>query len=126
MNAETKIFVLIMMVFCHICDDYYLQGILASMKQRSWWIQNAPEAMYKNDYRVALAVHAFSWSFMILLPVLFVLGWSITKKLLVVFVVNWIIHGVVDDLKANRKLISLVVDQGIHLMQILVTWAVMI
>ena len=31
-----EIFMLISMLFCHIIDDYCLQGILASMKQKSW------------------------------------------------------------------------------------------
>lgn len=28
---------LLCMLFCHIVDDYYLQGWLASAKQKSWW-----------------------------------------------------------------------------------------
>ena len=126
MNAETQIFVFIAMVFCHIFDDYYLQGRLTNMKQKSWWAANAPDPMYKSDYIVALVVHAFSWSFMVLLPVLITTGWLITKKLLVVFVVNWLVHGIVDDLKANRKAINLITDQGIHLIQILFSWAVLV
>lgn len=27
------------MIFMHIIDDYCLQGILASMKQKSWWTE---------------------------------------------------------------------------------------
>ena len=27
----------ISMIFMHILDDYCLQGILASMKQKEWW-----------------------------------------------------------------------------------------
>lgn len=30
----SKIFILALMIFCHIVDDYYLQGILAQMKQK--------------------------------------------------------------------------------------------
>lgn len=30
-------FLLLLMIFLHIVDDYYLQGILASMKQKEWW-----------------------------------------------------------------------------------------
>ena len=37
-----EIFMLLLMIFLHIVDDYYLQGILASMKQRGWWEKNAP------------------------------------------------------------------------------------
>ena len=38
---------LIIMVFLHIVDDYYLQGVLATMKQKDWWIKNAPNKKYK-------------------------------------------------------------------------------
>ena len=45
-----KYIILITMIFCHIVDDYYSQGILASMKQKEWWIKNAPDKQYKYDY----------------------------------------------------------------------------
>lgn len=37
MNIAYKILILFTMIFCHIVDDYYLQGWLASAKQKSWW-----------------------------------------------------------------------------------------
>ena len=61
-------FVLMWMLFMHIVDDYYLQGILAKMKQKSWWKDNAPQDIYKNDYIVALIMHSISWAFCIMLP----------------------------------------------------------
>ncbi len=51
-----NVFVLLSMIFLHIVDDYYLQGILASMKQKSWWEENAPQRLYKYDYIVALTI----------------------------------------------------------------------
>lgn len=36
MSITWKLLILATMIFCHIADDYYLQGILAQMKQRSW------------------------------------------------------------------------------------------
>ena len=45
-----EILLLIGMLFCHIVDDYYLQGFLASAKQKSWWEKNNPNPLYKNDY----------------------------------------------------------------------------
>ena len=62
-----KTILLLTMLFCHIVDDYYLQGWLASAKQKSWWEKNAPDKLYKNDYIMALCEHAFSWTFMIML-----------------------------------------------------------
>ena len=49
-----KILLLLTMIFLHIVDDYYLQGWLASAKQKSYWEQNAPDELYKHDYIMAL------------------------------------------------------------------------
>ena len=62
-----KILLLLTMIFLHIVDDYYLQGWLASAKQKSWWEQNALDKLYKHDYIMALFMHSFSWAFMIML-----------------------------------------------------------
>ena len=45
-----KLFILLCMIFCHIIDDYYLQGILASMKQKSWWKNNYPDKRKSRGY----------------------------------------------------------------------------
>lgn len=120
-----KVLILVSMIFCHIVDDYYLQGWLASAKQKSWWEQNAPEWMYRYDYIAALFMHSFSWSFMIMLiPSLYVvlLGGMWYP---VLFIGNIVLHMIVDDLKANRKKINLVQDQSIHMCQIVWTWLCM-
>ena len=117
-------FILLWMVFMHIVDDYYLQGILASMKQKSWW-GNA-DSLFKNDYIWALLMHAFSWTFMIMLPIAFVQGFKISLLFLIMFSLNWSIHAVVDNLKANEKKINLWHDQLIHLAQIIITAWVLI
>ena len=120
-----KIFILISMIFCHIIDDYYLQGWLASAKQKSWWIQNAPNNLYKNDYLMALFCHSFSWSFMIQLPVLIysfythLFIWNI-----ILFIINLIIHAFIDNLKANKLKINLIQDQIIHFIQIIIAWII--
>ena len=119
------IFVLFAMIFCHIVDDYYLQGLLGKLKQRSWWEENYPDEKYRNDYIIALLEHAFSWSFMIMLPV-FLLMWKndcISVPFYVIaFLINMLVHAVIDHLKANRRKFGLLVDQVLHLVQILVTW----
>ena len=123
-----KIIILLTMIFLHIVDDYYLQGILAQLKQKSWWEENYPAPIYKHDYLVALITHAFSWSFMIMLPFTALMVVTHNYKIIpftACFIVNWIIHSIVDDLKANKRKISLKTDQLIHLAQILVTWIVM-
>ena len=116
-------FTLFLMIFAHIFDDYYKQGILASMKQKAWWKENAPDAMYRFDYIAALIAHSFSWSFMIMLPVALVYHSSIGPLAYgIALLANMVIHAIVDDLKANRKKINLIVDQSAHLVQIFVTW----
>ena len=60
--------ILLTMIFLHIVDDYYLQGILAQMKQKKFWKEQAPDEKYKYDYIWALIMHGFSWAFMIMLP----------------------------------------------------------
>lgn len=120
------ILILLTMIFCHIVDDYYLQGWLASAKQKSWWEKNAPEKLYRNDYITALLMHSFSWSFMIMVPIIAYLmigGIGLQEWIVIPYFVNMAIHCIVDDLKANKKKINLIQDQCIHLVQILATWA---
>lgn len=117
-----KTFILLLMIFLHIVDDYYLQGTLAKLKQKSWWGENAPNNLYKNDYIMALWEHAFSWTFMIILPLFWFNGFVLDAKLVILFIINMITHAVVDDLKANKHKINLVQDQTIHLLQISWTW----
>jgi hypothetical protein len=109
------------MIFMHIVDDYYLQGWLASAKQKKYWEENAPEKLYAKDYIWALIMHSFSWAFMIMLPIAFVKGFAIGIVFLIVFVSNLILHAVVDDAKANKRKINLWTDQIIHLCQIILT-----
>lgn len=115
------IFVILVMIFCHIVDDYYLQGWLASAKQKSYWAENADKKMYKFDYIWALIMHSYSWSFMIMLPIAFINGFDLTISFLMLFIFNVIIHAVTDDLKANKKKINLWGDQLIHICQIVLT-----
>ena len=124
-----KLIILLTMLFLHIVDDYYLQGILAQMKQKSWWKENAPDELYKNDYKVALLEHAFSWTFMIMLPItvtMIIQNNYINAIYITYFIMNWILHTVIDHLKANKKTINLVVDQTCHIIQIVVTWIVLV
>jgi len=122
----SKLFVIALMIFCHIIDDYRLQGILASMKQRSWWEENYSERLYKYDYIMALAMHSMSWSFMIMLPVAAYMDFRPTNIFFMVLAANGVVHALVDDLKANKHKINLIVDQCIHLMQIFITAIVLL
>lgn len=113
------------MLFCHIVDDYYLQGWLASAKQKKWWEQNAPNPLYKNDYIIALTEHAFSWTFMVHVPLVIYFGicgsYPNIYLFLIVFAANWFIHAFTDNAKANLMRINLIQDQLIHIIQIFLT-----
>ena len=126
----SKVLLLIAMLYMHIVDDYRHQGILASMKQKQWWKENAPDELYKRDYIVALIEHAFSWAVAIHIPAIvymYLTGCTIHLFLFVaLFVFEWALHAVVDDAKANDHTISLVADQIIHVFQIIGAWFVYI
>ena len=116
-----NIFIILCMIFCHIIADYNLQGWLASAKQKSYWEKNAPDKMYKHDYICALIMHSFSWTFMIMLPLMYVVDFKVNPFLLFMFVSNVLMHAIIDNLKANKKFINLWQDQLIHIHQIVVT-----
>ena len=96
-----KILILLIMLFLHIVDDYYLQGI----------------------------EHGFSWTFMVMLPFTFMMlyynNYSMITTYIVMFIGNWVIHSLVDHLKANVKVCSLIVDQLIHVAQVISIWIIM-
>lgn len=127
-----KILLLLTMIFLHIVDDYYLQGWLASAKQKSYWEKNAPDELYKHDYIMALFMHSFSWAFMIMVvPSVYTLinttnTNNASLMIALFFLINLCIHMVVDNSKANLKKINLVQDQLCHLVQILITWGVFV
>lgn len=125
------VFSLLAMIFLHIVDDYYLQGVLAKMKQKQWWKDNAPDKTYKNDWLPALIAHAFSWTFMIMLPAaaaILILGAGTTPLIMycIAFAMNWFLHAVIDHNKVNDKIINLIEDQLFHLLQITSTWLLVV
>lgn len=118
-----KIFILLLMMFMHVTDDFYLQGILANMKQKDWWTKQSDRKLYKYDYIWALLVHSFSWAFMISLPIMLNMRLHLTMEFVVIFIVQLLIHAIIDDLKANEKMINLWIDQLIHIAQIVAMFA---
>ena len=115
------------MLFCHTIADYNLQGWLASAKQKSYWEENSPDKMYRYDYIMALIMHSISWSSMIMFPLMIYLIYigDIGDSLIItfiLFIVNIFLHAQIDDMKANAKQINLIQDQVIHLIQIVVSW----
>ena len=125
------ILILIEMLFLHVFADYQLQGILANMKQKEWWIKQTSnvveinKSQYKNDYKAALVAHSLEWSFVVLFPMFYhATKLPIDSIILYVTLLIWNtdFHYMVDDSKANKKMLNLVEDQIMHLGQILVSW----
>ena len=115
-------FTVLAMIFCHVIDDYGLQGILAQLKQKSYWRKDRQyKPLYRYDYICALIMHSFSWSFMIMLPIALRMNFNIGVDFLICIIINTIIHAIVDDAKANKLCINLWTDQLIHMLQIAVT-----
>lgn len=121
---------LILTFLCHVLDDFVLQPIcLSKLKQKSWWVDQCKTKeqleKYGNDYIVGLLIHGFSWSGTILLPYLFLVPAPEGNFLVGLFVGNGLLHALIDHLKANLHWLNLVEDQFIHLLQILLTWAIL-
>lgn len=118
----SKTFVFLFMLFCHVFDDYFLQGCLANMKQKRWWTDNpdpvARQPKYRNDYIMALLMHSVSWSFMVMLPVAIYHDFNIGGMFVFNYVIGVLVHAFIDDQKANRHYFNLIQDQLLHMWQI--------
>ena len=115
--------ILLLMILLHIIDDFVLQPIsLSNLKQKKWWEkQEGYSDKYKDDYKVALAIHSISWSIMIHIPLVIMFPSLGQLALLISFIANAAIHYYIDDLKANKLKINLFEDQMVHFWQICTT-----
>ena len=115
--------IILFMILFHIIDDFVLQPIsLSNLKQKKWWEkQEGYSDKYKDDYKVALAIHSISWSIMIHIPLVIMFPSLGQLALLISFIVNAVIHYFIDDLKANKLKINLFEDQMVHFWQICTT-----
>ena len=122
------VFLLFEMIFAHLIADFNLQGILAKMKQKQWWIDTLGEDLYnknyKNDYKISLLAHSFMWSFTI--HILLLILYTPNYKIFLSIIINTILHYIIDDLKANKLKIDLVDDQLLHISQILNTLVILV
>ena len=118
--------ILLFMILLHIIDDFVLQPIsLSNLKQKKWWKkQEGYSDKYKDDYKVALAIHSISWSIMIHIPLVIMFPSLGQLALLISFIVNAVIHYFIDDLKANKLKINLFEDQMVHFCQIYTTLSI--
>ena len=123
------------MFFLHIIADFCVQNdFMAKFKQKSKWLDACFDEFrtyekaskmhdkYKHDYIPVLFVHAFSWAFITYLPLLHYVFYSkiLMPETWCVFVlIQTFVHMYIDDQKCNKLKINLVVDQLLHLLQIL-------
>lgn len=115
------------MVLLHLFADFTLQGILADLKQRSWWRaqcqrHGVPSSMYEYDHICGLVCHSLYWTLLTFSPLIFL--WSSAMQALAIVVINTVIHAVIDNAKANRYKINLIQDQILHLAQIAFTMVI--
>jgi len=128
-----KIFVLLSMLFLHIIAEYNLQGYLEKRKCKTWYDDSVYytigltkhqyyESKYRYDYLMALFLHSFRWTFMIMLPLTIHIVISGGMWYPLCYVTNTVVYMIVDNEKTNKHTLSLIQKQTIHLIQILSTW----
>jgi hypothetical protein len=114
------------MIFMHIVDDFYLQpnSWLVNGKQKIWWQRHAPDKRYQYDYICALALHGFSWTFLVMFPLAIQLRFELPMMFYYYYFANTVLHACIDNMKANRLRINLIQDQLLHIGQIILTFVV--
>ena len=127
------LFFMVLCLWCHVVDDFRLQGCMAELKQRAWWRRQLGSVplegtVYRHDYLAALFMHAAGWSVSVMLPLILArptaYGFYVCA-----FIVNALLHAFCDHMKANVKTIGLVQDQLFHVLQIEATvclWALLV
>lgn len=124
MSLYNYIFILMIMLFLHVVEDFSLQGIKAQMKQKSYW-ENY-DKKYHDDWIPVLLWHSFEWSFLVMLPLAFAYRFQVTWVFFALLFINTIAHYEIDNLKCNKMKINLCTDQLSHIVQILITWMIMV
>ena len=112
------------MIFLHFLFDFYIQtksnGLI---KSKEWWKNRHKQSgKRKYNYIMGLLMHSFVWSFAILLPFYY----SQQRIYYGVLMMNIIVHAFTDNAKTNKKTISSFQDQLLHMIQIFVTWCILI
>lgn len=124
MNKILVLFVL--MYICHYLADFVFQGQIALYKQRKWWRDNYNKKMYKNDWLISLFIHSITWTLAILLPGLLMGLLTNPIIFIILFILNTLFHAYIDHLKCNMLCINLVRDQLYHMLQIIISFFIII
>lgn len=135
---------LAMMIFMHVIEDFHIQGILAQMKQKVWWYHSIQDSVrdsedrhgnkadldsesvtafvemrmrkYGKDYIVALLFHGFEWAFFVCIPLMYFVGLSLPGFVIMCAMAP--MHSLIDHLKCNELAMNLIEDQAWHMLQI--------
>lgn len=71
------------------------------------------------DFLMGLFLHSFSWTFMVTIPIMVTNYYRLNEvRFGMIFVANLLLHMAVDDMKSNKLVVTLLLDQTIHLLQI--------
>lgn len=115
----TYTLIILLMVVGHCIGDYVLQtDFLAKAKSQKFW----EDTKDKDGWIPVLLAHSAIWTACIMSPLLIHVWPTIGWPFLICFVVNIHIHFFVDWLKCVGKT-NMLIDQGIHLVQIIITSA---
>ena len=128
MTTNDLILLIIAAIALHIFADFHLQGILADLKQKRWWLENVFDKgfnhRYDKDYLAALAIHGLEWSILVHVPFLIMMCYLYyPENPIILFgsvLIQAVLHAVIDDLKCNRFKLNLIQDQALHFVQIMI------
>lgn len=110
----------LLMIVGHCIGDYVLQtDFLAKGKSPRFWA----ETKDKNGWIPVLFAHSAIWTACIMLPLLLLVWPAIDFPFVACFAANIVIHFFVDWFKCIGKT-NMLIDQGIHLTQMIATFVV--
>lgn len=116
MNMVGWYVLMLMMVLLHVIEDFHMQGIMASMKQKTFWQEYSK--MYANDWMPVILLHGMEWATMVALPCILASWFDVSAWFVLTVVAMGVAHAYVDHLKANSLRINLIQDQIVHIIQI--------
>lgn len=109
-----------LMILCHIIEDFHIQGVMANMKQKSFW--NPYGEKYADDWKPVIILHGMEWAMLTSMPCLVMSWFDVPMWFVLVIVTMGLLHAYIDHLKANVGKINLITDQTLHMCQIMIIY----
>ena len=122
-----KIALIFLMYLMHYIEDFHLQGCLANLKQKKWWVENVSRNLdatkYRKDYTMGLLAHSIENALFVMAPLIVDLllsehagalqnTWFLFIPATFALAMT---HYSIDDAKANLFKINLIQDQVLHI-----------